>query len=315
MEKKVAIIILTCNQKKMLEETLKSIISKMNYKNYKIYLVDNGSKDRHDLMVKKKFPKVDVTRNKKNLGFSKANNIGIKKALKEYKPDYFLLMNDDMEVNDKDFLKKMLKVAEKDKKTGVVGCQQVYPDGELQDIGGYFKNWNLTKILKFKQGEILDVDQFMGSVMLIKKEVINKIGGLDEIFTPFLLEDSDYCLRAKKVGYSIKIVTDAKVIHKKSKTVDSFSNTKHMFTRFKNDIIFSLRHMKFKYAVFRIFIYLPLVAIFRKKVDQERLSNLKNFKFRKEAVVNIFLLAGAYFYSLIKLKKVLLNKNANKGFK
>ena len=314
MEKKVAVVVLTYNQKKMLEETLDSIIKKMNYKNYKIFLVDNGSKDRHDLMVLKKFPKVDVTRNKKNLGFSKANNIGIKKALKEYNPEYFLLLNDDMEILDKNFLKKMIKVSENDKKIGIAGCQQVYPDGSMQDVGGYFRKWNLTKILNFKEGNILNVDQFMGSCMLIKKDVINKIGGLDEIFTPFLLEDSDYCLRAKKAGYLVKIVTGTKIIHKKSKTVNSFTNRKHMFVRFKNDIFFSARHMKFKYALFRIFIYLPLVVLFRKKVDEERLNNIKNFKFRKEAVTNIFLLLGAYFFSLIKIKKILWNKNVNKGF-
>jgi GT2 family glycosyltransferase len=315
MEKKVAMIVLTCNQKKLLEETLKSIITKINYKNYKIFLVDNGSKDRHDLMVKKKFPNVDVTRNEKNLGFSKANNLGIKKAIKEYKPEYFLLLNDDMKVNDKNFLNKMLKVAEKDKKVGVVGCQQIYPDGSMQDVGGYFRKWNLTKILDFKQGEILDVDQFMGSCMLIKKELINKIGGLDEIFTPFLLEDSDYCLTAKKAGYSIKIVTDAKIIHIKSKTVNAFTNRQHMFVRFKNDVFFSIKHMKFKYAIFRIFIYLPLVAVFRKKVDEERLNNFRNFRFRKEAIINLFLLIAAYLFSLTKLRKIIINENDNKEFK
>ncbi|HQC61394.1 MAG TPA: glycosyltransferase family 2 protein [Candidatus Pacearchaeota archaeon] len=311
MEKKVAIIILTCNQKKMLEETLESLIKKMNYKNYKIFLVDNGSADRHDLMVKKEFPKVDITRNKENLGFSKANNIGIKKASKYYNPEYFLLMNDDMEVSDKDFLKKMIKVAEQDSKIGVVGCQQIYPDGTMQDVGGYFRKWNLTKILKFKQGEILDVDLFMGSCMLIKKEVMKKIGGLDEGFTPFLLEDSDYCLTAKKAGYLVKVVTDTKIIHKKSKTVNSFTNSKHMFVRFKNDIYFSIKHMTLKYALFRIFIYLPLVAVFRKKRDEERLSNLRNFAFRKEAINNIFLLIGAYFYSLTNIGKI-KNKNYDK---
>lgn len=315
MEKKVAIIILTCNQKLMLEQTLYSVIHETNYKNYKIFLVDNGSKDRHDKIVIKKFPKVEVIRNDKNLGFSKGNNIGIKKAIKTYNPDYFLLMNDDMELNDKDYIKKMMKVSENDKKIGVVGCRQLYTDGSLQDIGGHKVKWELTKITEFKKGEVLDVDQFMGSVMLIKKEVINKIGGLDEIFTPFLLEDSDYCLRAKKAGYSIKIVTDATIIHKKSKTVDSFSNTKHMFVRFKNDIVFSLRHMKLKYSLFRIFIYLPLVAIFRKKSDQEKLSNIKNFKLRKEAFANVFLLIGAYIFSIIKIGNIIQKKNDTKDFK
>lgn len=312
MEKKLAIIVLTYNQKKMLEETLDSVTSKLNYKNYKIFLVDNGSEDRHDKMVLKKFPKVEVIRNEKNLGYSKGNNVGIKKALKEYHPDYFLLLNDDMELNDKDFLKKMLKVAESNKKIGVLGCQQLYTDGSLQDVGGHLRKWELTKILEFKKGAVLDVDQFMGSCMLIKREVVDKIGPLDEIFTPFLLEDSDYCLRAKGAGYLVKVVTSAKIIHKKSKTVDSFSNTKHMFTRFKNDIIFSLRHMKLKDSLFRVFIYLPLVAVFRKKKDQEKLTNFKNFRFRKEAVQNIFLLVGAYIKSILNLRRI-LRKNVKKS--
>ena len=312
MEKKVAIIILTCNQKKFLEETLESVISDTNYKNYKIFLVDNGSEDRHDLMVKKKFPNVDVTRNEKNLGFSKANNIGIKKASQEYKPEYFVLLNDDMEINDKNWLKKMLKVAENDEKVGIVGCRLIYPDGELQDVGGRLKKWELTKILEFEKGAVLDVDQFMGSCMLIKKDLIKKIGGLDELFTPFLLEDSDYCLRAKREGYSVKIVTSATIIHKKSKTVDAFANNKKMFVRFKNDIIFSARHLKLKYSLFRIFIFLPLVAIFKKKKDEGKLE-VKNFVFRKRAIINIFLLLGAYFYSLIKIKKILVT-NDNKNF-
>lgn len=304
MEKKVAMVVLTCNQEKLLEETLESVISETNYKNYKIFLVDNGSKDRHDLMVKEKFPNVDVTRNGENLGFSKANNIGIKKASQKYKPEYFVLLNDDMKINDKNWLKKIVKVAEEDKKVGVVGCRQIYPDGELQDIGGHLKKWELTKILKFKKNEVLDVDQFMGSCMLIKKELIGKIGGLDELFTPFLLEDSDYCLRAKKAGYSVKIETKATMIHKKSKTVDSFTNNKKMFVRFKNDIIFSARHLKPKYSLFRIFIFLPLVAILKKKKDEGKLE-IKNFAFRKNAVINIFLLIGAYFYSLMKIRKIL----------
>jgi hypothetical protein len=315
MGKKVAMIVLTCNQKKLLEETLKSVIAKTNYKDYKIFLVDNGSVDRHDKMVLKKFPSVDVTRSEKNLGYSKGNNIGIKKAIKTYNPEYFLLLNDDMEINDKNYLKKMIKVSEDNPKIGIVGGQQLYPDGTLQDVGGHKRKWELTKILKFKKGAILDVDQFMGSLMLIKRELVNKIGGLDEIFSPFLLEDSDYCLRAKKAGYLVKIVTDATIFHKKSKTVNSFSNNKHMFVRFKNDITFSLRHMKLKYALFRVFVYLPLVALFRKKKDEEKLSNIKNFKLRKEAFTNIFLLIGAYILSLIKIGKIIQNKNDNKSFK
>jgi len=309
---KVAIIILTCNQKKLMEETISSVIKKTNYKNYRIFLIDNGSEDRHDLLVREKFPEIDVTRNKKNLGFSKANNIGIKKSSKWYNPSYFLLLNDDMEINDKDWLKKMILVGENEKNAGIIGCQLLYPDGTLQNVGGYLEKWRLTNITKFKKDEILDVDHFMGACILIKKEVVERIGVLDEIFTPFLLEDSDYFLRAKKAGYSVKIVTSAKMIHKKSKTVGTFSNRKHMFSRFKNDIVFSLRHMKTKDFLFRIFIYLPMVSLFKKKKDLDKLE-FKNFKIRKRVIENIFLLFGAYLFNALLVKRIFQKRiNSNR---
>jgi len=309
-EPKVSIVILTCNQKKLLGETLSSIINKTKYKNYKIIVVDNGSKNRHDLFVKKNFKKAEVIRNSRNLGFSKGNNLGIKKAIKKHNPDYFLLLNDDLEIIDKNWINKLISTAKKDKNGGIVGCKLIYPDGSFQDAGGYLKGWNLTQITKFKKGSILEADHFMGACILIKREVIDKIGMFDEIYSPFLLEDSDLFLRAKKAGYSVKVNTNVEIIHKKSKTVDAFTNSKHMFVRFKNDIIFSIRHLKIKNALFRIFIYLPLVAIFKKKKDQDDLK-IKNFKLRKNFLSNIFLLLGAYLKDLFNLKKI-LKKRSNK---
>ena len=284
---KVAMIILTCNQKKMLEEALESIIKKTDYQNYKIFLVDNGSEDRHDLMVKKKFPKVEVIRNEKNLGYGKGNNIGIKRASEIYKPDYFVLLNDDIEMTDKNWLSKMIEVAKSDKKIGLVGSQSIYPNGNLQSSGGYLKKWVITQILEFKEGAILDVDHLDMVCVLVKKEVMDKIKGFDEIFTPFLLEDTDYCLRTKKAGYSIKLDTNVRIIHKKSQTIESMKNKRKLLIRFKNDIIFSRKHLTGWNKFFRIFIYLPMVAVFKKKHDEDELK-FKNFELRKDFLVNLY---------------------------
>ncbi len=244
-------------------------------------------------------------REEKNIGFSRGNNLGIKIAKKEYDPDYFILLNDDLEFIDRNWIKKAVKYLEKNKKVGIAGVQLLYPDKTFQDAGGYLKKWELTKILKFKEGAVLDVDHFMGACIIIKKEVIKKIGGLDEIFSPFLFEDSDFCLRAKRVGFEIKVLTSIKIIHKKSKTVGSFSNSKHLFVRFKNDFIFAIRHLSFSDALFRIFVFIPLVAIFKKKKDQTNLKNINNFKIRKKFLINIFLLLAAYIFDLVKIKKIL----------
>jgi len=303
--KKVAIIILTHNKKKMLEEALKSVFKKTNYKNYKVFLVDNGSVDKHNLMVKKKFPEVEVIRKEVNLGYSKGNNIGIKRAYEVYDPDYFILLNDDIEIIDKNWLRKMIKVAESDQKIGVVGSQSIYPDGSFQSSGGHIKNWLITMTLNFKEGDIIDVDHLDIVCVLVKKEVMDEVKGFDEDFTPFLLEDTDYCLRVKEKGYSIKLDTTVRIIHKKSQTIKSMNNKLSLLIRFKNDIIFSKRHLSLRNKLFRIFIFLPMVAMFKKRRDEDELK-FKNFKLRDDFLVNLYY----YFISFNrKIYKGLLRRN------
>jgi len=287
MEKKVAIIICTYNQETLLRKCLSSLKSKTNYKKYKVYFVDDSGKGEIGKNIKKKFSWVDVTINKRNAGFSKSNNIGMKKALTEYDPDYVLLLNDDTEIVQKDWLKKMVEVGEKDDKIGILGCQVIYPDKSLQHIGGFIKKWEITKITNFKKGSIFDVDHVMGAFMLIKKEVIKKVGFLDEKFSPYLLEDTDYCLRAKEKGFEIKSVSYVKIVHKKGKTIDSLKDNRGMMIRLKNDILFSKKHLRGWNKFFRIFIYLPLVAIFKKKEDIKG-EGLKNLKFRKNLLKNLY---------------------------
>jgi len=290
---KVAIIICTYNQEMLLKKCLSSLKSKTDYKKYKVFLIDDASKKKIGEKIKKNFKWVDITINKKNLGFSKSNNIGMKKALKEYNPDYVLLLNDDTEIIQKDWLKKMVEVGESDDKIGILGCKIIYPDKSLQNIGGYLKGWEITKISNFEKGEILDVDHIMGAFMLIKKEVIKKIGFLDEIFSPYLLEDTDYCLRAKEKGFKIKSVSNVEIIHKKGKTIDSLKDKKSITIRFKNDLLFSRKHLKGWNKFFRIFIYLPLVAIFKKKKDIKGF-NIKNLKLRKDFLRNLYFWALSF---------------------
>lgn len=293
MEKKVAIIISTYNQKDLSELCLKSVFDKTDYEDYKIFFIDDSGTKEIGEEIKRKFRKIDVSSNGKNLGFSKSNNIGIKEAIKEYNPDYFLLLNDDTEIIQKDWLKKMVAAGEGDNKIGILGCRLVYPNGDLQNLGGYLRGWQIIKISSPRKEKLFDVDHVMGAFLMIKKEVINKIGMLDEVYSPFLLEDTDFCLRAKEAGFSIKTVNSVEVIHKKGKSIDTLANKKILSIRFKNDIIFSLRHMTFGNALFRIFVYLPLTAIFKKKSDEDSLR-LKNFVLRRDFLTNLYTLIKSY---------------------
>jgi len=287
---KVAIIIATYNQEKLLVNCLKSL-EKTKYNNYKIFFVDDSGRNIGK-EIKRKF-NVDLTTTKGLSGQTGVWNIGLKKALKE-NFDYFLLLDDDTEILDKNWLKKMIDVGESDEKIGILGCKLVYPDKSLQHLGGFIKGWEITKESKDRKNTF-EVDHIMGCFMLIKRSVINKIGLVDEIYNPYLLEETDYCLRAKKNGFKIVSVPSVEVIHQKSKTISQQPNIEKIFVRFKNDLIFSRRHFELKNKLFRLFVYLPLVAIFRKRRDEDELK-FKNFKLRKEFLINLILLIYAFFY-------------------
>ena len=95
--KSVAIVIVNWNQKDLTEECLKSL-KKINYSNYKIILVDNGSSDGSIEYLIKNYPECHYIKSKKNLGFSGGNNLGMKYAL-EQNFEYIYLLNNDTEVH------------------------------------------------------------------------------------------------------------------------------------------------------------------------------------------------------------------------
>lgn len=217
MEKKVAIIILTCNQEEILKKCLNSLKNKTDYKNYKTWVIDDSGKDYLSKKTKNGFKWVNFSANKNNIGYSKSINLGIKKALKEYSPDYLLLLNDDLEFIEKDWLTKMVDISESYKKVGLVCCKLVYPDGNLQ---WYYQNGSLhflktAQITKETRDtyEIKEVEEVIGACVLIKKKVIEDIGLYDEGFTPLYGEDTDYCYRAGFKGYKLLYIGTTKVMH------------------------------------------------------------------------------------------------------
>jgi GT2 family glycosyltransferase len=217
MGKKVAIIISTCNQSKLVEKCLVSIKKKTNYKNYKVYLIDDSGNGEIGKEIEKKFKWVNISINKINIGIAKSINLGIKKSIKEYSPDYILHLDDDIEIVEKDWLKKMVSVGNSDKKIGILGCKLIFPEGNLQ---WFFKNGKMhlvrTKkdILETKETfQIKDVELIIGACFLIRKKVIDEIGLYDEKFSPEGGEETDFCYRAIKKGFRMVYVGNTKVSH------------------------------------------------------------------------------------------------------
>lgn len=224
--KKVSVIILNYNGKRLLEQFLPSV-KKLDYSDYEVIIIDNGSTDGSVDFVKKHFPDFNIFKNETNVGFSKGCNIGAQHA----SGDYLLFLANDMEVDPK-LIKEMMKMVESDSAIGVCAPKTLKLD----------VNNNRTKIIDNVGGE-LDILSFglprgqnevdkaqwdfetavffaYGCPSLIKHEIFDKVGGFDSEYFA-LYEDVDLCWRVKLNGYEIAVNPSAISYHKVSATVKS----------------------------------------------------------------------------------------------
>lgn len=197
--KSVCIIILNLNGKDFTENCLESIKKNTKYKNYKVVVVDNNSSDGSQKLLESKFKWVDLIQNKSNRGFSGGNNDGIKYAIKNYNPNYFYLLNNDTLVK-KNWLSEAIKTAKKSKKIGLVGSKQLTFNKKNARSAGWVKPFGVKYYWGNKEKE---VEWVAGAGFLIKREVIEEIGLLDEIYNPAYYEETDFEKRALNAGFKI----------------------------------------------------------------------------------------------------------------
>jgi len=231
---KTSIVILTCGKNKYIRKCVDSI--KRNTKNFEIIVVDNGSDPKYQGYG-------TVIRNDENLGFPKGVNQGIKRATGEI----IVLLNDDTLVtpNWLDHLSEHLKTYD------IVGpvTNSISGPQMLDSVPD-----DLTlKLSSFSQSIYSEnrkkVDPFHRLVfycVAIKREVIDKIGLLDEQFSPGNFEDDDFCLRAIEAGFKLGIARDTFIYHYGSATFNE-DNIKYQKLLETNKIKFENKWSKKKY--------------------------------------------------------------------
>jgi hypothetical protein len=236
---------------------------------YKIFLIDNGSKDFDRANLAAQFPEIEITETGKNLGFSAGINIGINKALAENIP-YTLLLNNDTIVTP-DFITDLISTLKTNPQYGIVAPLITYYDNS--DIiwfrGGSFNKYtsitrhtdmNKDKRLFATRASAASTDshspafptQFItGCCMLIKTDIFKKVGLFDEQY--FLYnEDLDFCYRCQKQGIKFAVNPAVEIMHKVSGATNKDKNTTldpHRFTKIKayysarNDLLFIKKNL------------------------------------------------------------------------
>ncbi len=250
----LSIIIVNYNVKEFLQNLLHSIDKAAQNISHEIIVIDNASDDGSVEFLQKKFPSLKVIANKENLGFGKANNIGMNIA----EGKYFLLLNPDTLLSE-NTLQEMMSFMERTPGAGMAGCKILNPDGTLQlacrrsfpgpwtsfckvtGLSSFFPNsrifarYNLTYL---DENKTYEVDAISGSFMMMRKDVYKKAGGFDENFFMYG-EDLDLCYRIQKAGYKVYYVHSTQIIHYKGESTkrSSIDDTKlfydamHLFVK------------------------------------------------------------------------------------
>ena len=214
---KVAIIIVNWKQYELTKSCLFSL-KKINYDDHQIILIDNESNQKELKSIKNQFKNIIIFSNERNLGFTGANNIGIKYAIKN-EFEYVMLINNDTEV-DKNFINPLIESLEKYKKLGAVQPLILNFDSrkKVWNAGGFLnKFFGYSYVNKNTEGIKKNIDWITGCCFFVRTEVIKKIGLLDESFFAYY-EDVDWSIKIKNRGYDLAFINSSLIYHHGSKS-------------------------------------------------------------------------------------------------
>ena len=254
----IKILVLNWNGENIVEECLSSLQS-IDYNNFSIDIIDNGSSDNSISVIEQYFSDITIHKIDKNLGYSKGYNLIFKK-LKNDSFEYYLLLNNDLVQKQKEF-----------GYNHIYGPKIYYSNNrsKLWYAGGYINKFlgiahhiGINKFEKNIKYKTIQTNYISGCCMLIKKELINDLNGFNEIFKMYY-EDVDLCYRAHNIGVHSYVIDDVVILHDVSYSLGGNSLIKIYYQFFsKLKFVFKSNNLFiFLLAFFLNILFLPLTLI------------------------------------------------------
>jgi hypothetical protein len=225
-EPELSVVVASYNTRDLLRQCLGTLVAATAGMQGEIIVVDNSSSDGTPEMVAREFEGVTLLSNPTNEGFARANN----RALRQARGRFVLLLNPDTLVPP-DTIGPLVEFLRGNPKVGLVGCRVDRPDGRLDEACKRSFPTPLSALARFvgldrvlQRGAYrrvaddpagsYEVDAVVGAFMLLRKETIEDVGGLDEDYFMFG-EDLDWCYRVKKRDWRVFYVGDRSIVHHK----------------------------------------------------------------------------------------------------
>jgi N-acetylglucosaminyl-diphospho-decaprenol L-rhamnosyltransferase len=231
-------IVLVCwNNKDYLEPCLRSLYSSSLHSYFDVVVVDNGSTDGSQAMLRARFPDVKIIQNEHNVGLGKASNQGIAAT----QGRYVLLLNNDTLVNGIS-LDTMVEFLDHTPAAGALGGRLLNPDGSFQAAGNHFPSLLEEFLIATRLGmllwpgypdrgcpnQVMCVDWIGSACLLVRRAVLAQVGLLDEEY--FIYGDeADLQYRLKKAGWKVYYLPDVTTIHYGGRSMNRWSRRKMVY--------------------------------------------------------------------------------------
>ncbi len=254
---KISIVIPNYNGKEILEKNLPKIL--VAAKDAEVIIVDDASNDGSVTMLADKFPQVQVIKRTINSGFASSVNDGVKAS----NADLVLLLNSDV-VPEDNFLQPLVKHFSDPKVFGVGFLQKCKENGKTilrgRGIGRFQKGF-----LVHSRGEVDKNDSLWisGGAGIFKKEIWNKLGGMETLYNPFYWEDIDLSYQALKAGYKLVFEPESVVCHQQAQGAirSNYSQEEIKTIAYRNQIIFVWLNITQASFVLQHFLYLSFLLL------------------------------------------------------
>ncbi|MEP7267117.1 MAG: glycosyltransferase [Saprospiraceae bacterium] len=272
----LSVVILNYNVRYLLESCIQSVQNAIIDLSAEIILVDNASTDESVKMVKELFPSVVIKENATNLGFAKANNLGVLHA----SGDYILILNPDTIIN-KEAIQACLGFLKENAHVGVTGVKMLDGNGKYlrESARGFPDLWSsVSKFIGlgklFPKSDFfnhyyladrghanrIEVEVLTGAFMILSKQDYLDMGGFDEDFFMYG-EDIDFCRRMRKQNKKLFCLCDQQIIHLKGRS-SRFDSYQHVRNFYEAMSIFVKKNYPNPFSKFIIQIAIGLVAFF-----------------------------------------------------
>ena len=297
--KKLSITVVNTSEKHFTVPCIESVYEQTKDTDFEIIVTDNNSKDGSVETFKEKFPEVTIIENKKNAGFTEANNQSIVIS----RGEYIFCLNPDCKVLG-GAIDKMVKYMDEHPEVGILGSKLLNGDMTLQSSARNFlftKNLLIQHLVPWKilpkslagkyvfeywdHATTREVDWIIGASLMIRRECVQDIGLKDEKYFIFH-EDNDWCWQAHVKGWKTVVLPEAEIIHYGSQTVKSIWGNKLTLEVYKAQQTFFLknwgkkallRHRILLSSLILIRMFMTILARVLGKVDAEKYMQSMDF--------------------------------------